>query len=45
MTIGLSTYAFFWQLARHGRQPLTLADMIDQDRTSGARCSRSATTR
>ena len=30
MTIGLSTYAFFWQWQPSAARPLTLADMIDK---------------
>jgi 3-oxoisoapionate decarboxylase len=33
MTIGLSTYAFFWQASDAAERPLTLADMVD--RTAG----------
>jgi sugar phosphate isomerase/epimerase len=30
MTVGLSTYAFFWQWSDRVERPLTLADMIDR---------------
>ena len=35
MTIGLSTYAFFWQLSAAAPQPLTLSDVLRRTRELG----------
>jgi 3-oxoisoapionate decarboxylase len=36
VTIGLGTYAFFWQWHSSAEQPLTLADMVDRTAEQGA---------
>jgi hypothetical protein len=42
MTIGLGTYAFFWQWHDTADNPLTLPQMIDRTADLGVSCSRSA---
>jgi sugar phosphate isomerase/epimerase len=37
MTIGLSTYAFFWRISDRVESPLTLHDMLEQTRESGCK--------
>jgi 3-oxoisoapionate decarboxylase len=36
MTLGLSTYAFFWRHSARASEPLTLADMIERTADAGA---------
>ena len=38
MTIGLGTYAFFWQWHDTAENPLTLAQMIDRTADLGVKC-------
>jgi hypothetical protein len=45
MTIGISTYAFFWQWHDTAEQPLSLAEMITKTHLWAPSSSRSATTR
>ena len=45
MTVGLSTYAFFWQWHDTATSPLSLTDMIEKTPSGTSSCSRSATTR
>ena len=35
MTIGLSTYAFFWQWHPTAAEPLSLADLVDRTASRG----------
>ena len=37
MTIGISTYAFFWQWHDTAEQPLSLIEMITEDARLGRR--------